>query len=72
MVLILMFIGISIKGLSLSHQEFPLDIIVENLFESWGFCMAGLLLASLIRHQVGAIATFFAYVILSSNNRTCY
>jgi ABC-2 type transport system permease protein len=63
MVLILMFIGISIKGLSLSHQEFPLDIIWRALFTSWGYAMAGLLLASLIRQQVGAIAAFFAIPI---------
>jgi ABC-2 type transport system permease protein len=63
MVLILMFIGISIKGLSLSHQELPLDIIWRALFTSWGYAMAGLLLASLIRQQVGAIATFFAIPI---------
>jgi ABC-2 type transport system permease protein len=63
MVLILMFIGISIKGLSLSHQELPLDIIWRALFTSWGYAMAGLLLASLIRQQVGAIAAFFAIPI---------
>jgi ABC-2 type transport system permease protein len=63
MVLILMFIGISIKGLSLSHQEFPLDIIWRALFTSWGYTMAGLLLTSIIRQQVGAIATFFAIPI---------
>jgi ABC-2 type transport system permease protein len=63
MVLILMFIGISIKGLSLSHKEFPLDIIWRALFTSWGYAMAGLLLASLIRQQVGAIAAFFAIPI---------
>jgi ABC-2 type transport system permease protein len=63
MVLILMFIGISIKGPSLSHQEFPLDIIWRALFTSWGYAMAGLLLASLIRQQVGAIAAFFAIPI---------
>jgi ABC-2 type transport system permease protein len=63
MVLILLFIGISIKGLSLSHQELPLDIIWRALFTSWGYAMAGLLLASLIRQQVGAIAAFFAIPI---------
>jgi ABC-2 type transport system permease protein len=56
---ILMYIGITLKGLSLGHQVFPADIIYKTFFSSWGFCMAGLLIASLIRNQVGAIATFF-------------
>jgi ABC-type transport system involved in multi-copper enzyme maturation permease subunit len=57
----LMYIGLSLKGLSLGHQEFPADIIYKIFFTSWGFSMAGLLMASLIRNQVGAIATFFAF-----------
>jgi ABC-type transport system involved in multi-copper enzyme maturation permease subunit len=57
---LLMFIGLSLKGLSLSHQELPADIIYKTFFTSWGYSMVGLLFASLIRNQVGAIATFFA------------
>jgi ABC-type transport system involved in multi-copper enzyme maturation permease subunit len=57
---ILMYLGITLKGLSLGHQVFPLDIIYKTFFTSWGYAMIGLLIASLIRNQVGAIATFFA------------
>jgi ABC-type transport system involved in multi-copper enzyme maturation permease subunit len=57
---LLMYIGITVKGLSLGHQVLPVDILYKIFFTSWGFCMAGLLIASLVRNQVGAIATFFA------------
>jgi ABC-2 type transport system permease protein len=56
---LLMFIGLTLKGLSLGHQVFPVDIIYKVLFTSWGYAMVGLLIASLVRSQVGAIATFF-------------
>jgi ABC-type transport system involved in multi-copper enzyme maturation permease subunit len=60
---ILMYIGISIKDLSLAHQVFPADLIWRVLFTSWGYAMAGLLISTLVRQQVGAIATFFALPI---------
>jgi ABC-2 type transport system permease protein len=56
----LMYLGITIKGLSLAHQTFPPDILWRVFFTSWSYSMIGLLLAALIRQQVGAIATFFA------------
>jgi ABC-type transport system involved in multi-copper enzyme maturation permease subunit len=58
---ILMYIGLSVKDLSLGHQSLPVDIIYRAFFTSWGYAMIGLLFASLIRSQVGAIATFFIF-----------
>jgi ABC-2 type transport system permease protein len=58
---ILMFIGITLKGLTLGHQVLPVDVIYKVFFTSWGFAMMGLLIASLIRNQVGALATFLAF-----------
>jgi ABC-type transport system involved in multi-copper enzyme maturation permease subunit len=58
---ILMFIGISLKGLALGHQVLPVDVIYKVFFTSWGFAMMGLLIASLIRNQVGALGTFLAF-----------
>jgi ABC-2 type transport system permease protein len=55
----LMYIGLAIKGVSLSHQVLSPDIIWRVLFVSWGYSMLGALLAVIIRHQVGAIAAFF-------------
>jgi ABC-type transport system involved in multi-copper enzyme maturation permease subunit len=58
---LLMYIGLSLKGVSLGHQSLPADIIYRAFFTSWGYTMIGLLFASLIRSQVGAIATFFIF-----------
>ncbi|HSX18130.1 MAG TPA: ABC transporter permease [Candidatus Saccharimonadales bacterium] len=55
----LMYLGLAIKGVSLSHQVLPLDLIWRILFVGWGYSMGGLLLASLIRQQVGSIVAFF-------------
>ncbi len=54
-----MYLGLAIKGLTLSHQIIPGDLLWRTLFVGWGFSMFGLVLASLIRQQVGAIAAFF-------------
>jgi hypothetical protein len=54
-----MYLGISIKGLTLAHQAFPLDLLWQVLFVGWGYSMAGALLAIVIRHQTGSIAAFF-------------
>jgi ABC-type transport system involved in multi-copper enzyme maturation permease subunit len=58
---IMMYAGITIKGLSLAHQLYPADLIWRVFFGSWGYAMIGLLLASFIRQQVGTLATFFAF-----------
>jgi ABC-type transport system involved in multi-copper enzyme maturation permease subunit len=55
----LMYLGLAIKGLSLSHQVIPLDIIWRILFVSWGYSMVGLLLGVAIRHQIGTFVAFF-------------
>jgi ABC-type transport system involved in multi-copper enzyme maturation permease subunit len=54
-----MYLGLAIKGVSLVPQTFPLALLWQVLFVGWGFCMLGLMLATLIRQQVGAIAAFF-------------
>lgn len=56
----LMYLGLAVKGLSLSHQLFPADLIWRVFFMSWGYGMWGLFLGTLIRQQVGALAAFFA------------
>ena len=56
---VLMYAGLAIKGLSLSHQVVPVDIIWRILFVSWGYSMVGLLLGVAIRHQIGAFVAFF-------------
>lgn len=60
----LMYLGLAIKGVSLGHQEIPHDLFWRVLFEGWGFSMAALVLAALIRQQVGALAAFFAIQVL--------
>ncbi|HSX44167.1 MAG TPA: ABC transporter permease [Candidatus Saccharimonadales bacterium] len=56
---IMMYLGLAVKGFSLTHQVIPTDLWWRVLFEGWGMSMLGLLLAILIRVQVGAIAAFF-------------
>lgn len=55
----LMYLGLAIKGLSLTHQILPVDLIWRILFVSWGYSMVGLLLGTIIRHQIGSVAAFF-------------
>jgi ABC-2 type transport system permease protein len=55
----LMYLGLSIKGFSLAHQEIHSDLIWRILFEGWAYAMLGLLIACIIRIQVGAIAALF-------------
>ncbi len=55
----LMLLGLTIKGHTLSHQVIPHDLWWRVIFEGWAMSMFGLLLAMLIRVQVGAFAAFF-------------
>jgi ABC-type transport system involved in multi-copper enzyme maturation permease subunit len=59
----LMYLGLAIKGFSLTHQIFPADLVWRVFFMSWGYGMWGLFLGTLIRQQVGAFAAFFAIPI---------
>lgn len=53
-------VGLQIKGVDLAPQVFYYrDLIPHALFFGWGYAMAGLLLISLIRNQIGAIVTLF-------------
>jgi ABC-2 type transport system permease protein len=55
----LMYLGLAIKGLGLTHQIFPTNLIWRVFFVGWGFAMIASLLAVLIRHQIGAVVTYF-------------
>jgi len=53
-------LGIHAHHLKLVHQTFSYgNLLWRVLFYGWGYAMAGLLLAVLIRNQVGAIITLF-------------
>jgi ABC-2 type transport system permease protein len=56
---VLLYLALSIKGFTLAHQVIPADLWWRVFFESWGGAMMGLLIAVLIRQQVGSIAAFF-------------
>lgn len=53
-------LGIHAHHLKLVHQAYAYgNLLWRNLFYGWGYAMAGLLLAVLIRNQVGTIITLF-------------
>jgi len=53
-------LGIHAHHLHLVHQTIQYNnVIWRCLFYGWGYTMAGLLIASLVRNQVGAIITLF-------------
>jgi len=52
--------GIHAHGYSLVHQTFDVwDLTWRSLFYSWGYGMAGLVIALLVRSQVAAISVLF-------------
>lgn len=54
------YLGMHVKGYTLVHQNFATASLAwRALFVGWGYAMAGLLFAGLIRSQVGAIITLF-------------
>ncbi len=56
----LTYLGVQIRGLEFAPQVFPVwDLLWRTLFYGWAYSMAGLLLAALIRSQVGSIAALF-------------
>lgn len=77
-VVALMYLGLAFKGAHLVHQVIPSSVYWRVLFVGWGYCMFGVILAGLIRHQVGAVMAFFlipglgealAGLLLKSNSR---
>jgi ABC-type transport system involved in multi-copper enzyme maturation permease subunit len=59
----LLYVGLAIKGYHLSPQVLHVDLIWRLLFIGWGQIMMALLLATLIRQQVG---TLVAYLVIPS------
>ena len=54
-------LGIHLHGSTLVPQELHLSSIVwRSLFNGWAYIMTALLLAALIRNQIGAIVSLFA------------
>lgn len=60
----LMYLGLAIKGFTLSHQIIPSSLLWRVFFETWGSSMLGLLIAVIVRQQIGAIVTFFAISVI--------
>ncbi len=59
---LLTFIGIELRGAELVSQNMPSwDLVWRVLFYGWGYAMLGLLLATLIRNQVGTFAFLFIF-----------
>lgn len=57
---LLTLLGIHLHHLELVHQTlFYRNLLWRCLFFGWGYAMAGLVIGSLIRNQVGAIVTLF-------------
>lgn len=57
--LLLVKLGLQIKGITLIDQVFPLwSILWKGVFVSWGFAMLGLLLGIAFRLQTAVIAIF--------------
>jgi len=52
--------GANAHHLHFTHQTFHYGTLLwRNLFFGWGYAMAGLLIATLIRNQIGAIVALF-------------
>jgi ABC-2 type transport system permease protein len=64
MATILMHIALAIKGYHLSPQYFPHDLWWRVVFVGWGYAMIGLLIAAIIRQQVGSIVAFLLFPTL--------
>lgn len=57
--LLLIKLGLQIKGVTLVDQIFPLwEVVWKAVFVSWGFAMLGLLLGIAVRVQTAVIAIF--------------
>ncbi|HEY5442194.1 MAG TPA: ABC transporter permease [Candidatus Saccharimonadales bacterium] len=57
---LLAIVGVHVKGHVLVHQVIPLwNLLWRSVFAGWGFAMFALILAFLIRIQVGSIVALF-------------
>jgi ABC-2 type transport system permease protein len=57
---LLSLLGANLHHLKFVSQNLPYGTLIwHTLFFGWGYAMAGLLIAALIRNQIGAIVTLF-------------
>jgi ABC-type transport system involved in multi-copper enzyme maturation permease subunit len=57
---LLAILGMNVNHLHLVAQSIPYhSILWRGLFYGWGYTMAGLVIATLVRNQIGAIVTLF-------------
>lgn len=57
---LLTILGIHAHHLKLVHQTLQYSTLIwHSLFFGWGYTIAGLLIAALVRNQIGAIVTLF-------------
>jgi ABC-type transport system involved in multi-copper enzyme maturation permease subunit len=53
-------LGLHAKGLTLSPQDLPIrDLLVRCVLYGWGYSMLALIIATIVRNQVGVIAILF-------------
>lgn len=65
---LLTYLGLQIKGLDMVAQNIPVwDLLWRSAFHGWGYAMLALVLAFIIRNQVGTIV---ALVIVSGTVET--
>jgi len=54
------YIGLKLKGLNLVHQVIPYhDLLWRVVFTGWAFSMLALIIALIIRNQIGSVASLF-------------
>jgi len=55
-------LGLQAKGLSLAPQDFPIiDLLMKTAFYGWGYSMIALIIAFIVRNQVGALGFLFLF-----------
>ncbi|HEX8182846.1 MAG TPA: ABC transporter permease [Candidatus Saccharimonadales bacterium] len=53
-------LGLHMRGLSLTPQDFPFaELLLRSVLFVWGYSMLALIIATIVRSQVGAIAGLF-------------
>ena len=62
-----MYLGLAAQGLTLGPQTFETGLLWRALFFGWGFSMFGLIIAVIVRQQVGAIVLFLLIPTLGEN-----